>query len=151
MFVLLWWGLSFKAFSHAQIDRTDTYPTIHNEPPWIPTDDRRVAVTAYFRDPQEICVCKGKCKKRLAKKPPIGDRLWIQMTDFRKKKNVMVIPLDTKQVAGTPWVEGTCVTAMGKMNLNFVLYQLFFHSLSIGVFWITTLPDWLKKSRCQSA
>ncbi|XP_020618160.1 uncharacterized protein LOC110056061 isoform X2 [Orbicella faveolata] len=97
----------------ATIDRTDSYPTIHNEPPWIQTDDGRVAVTAYFRDPQKICVCKGKCKKRLAKKPPVGDRLWIQMADFRKKEKVMVIPLNAKQIAGTPWVEGTCVTAMG--------------------------------------
>lgn len=43
------------------------------------------------------------------------------MADFRKKKNIMVIPLNTKQLEGTPWVEGTCVTAMGKIDLNFVL------------------------------
>ena len=107
-------------FFHAQIDRADSYPTIHNEPPWIQTDDGQVAVTAYFRNPKEICVCKGKCKKHLAKKPPIGDRLWIQMADVRKKKNVMVIPLNTNQIAGTPWVEGTCVTAMGKVDLTCV-------------------------------
>ena len=111
---------------HAQIDRTDSYPTIHNEPPWIQTDDGRVAVTAYFRNPQKICVCKGKCKKRLAKKPPIGDRLWIQMADFRKKNNVMVIPLNTRQIAGTPWVEGTCVTAMGKIKLYFIFSKFCF-------------------------
>ena len=100
-----------------QIDRTDSYPTIHNEPPWIATDDGRVALTAYFRDPQEICLCncKGKCKKRKQKKRPIGDRLWFQMADFRNKKNVMLIPLNTDQIAGEPWVEGTCVPTMGKV------------------------------------
>lgn len=44
------------------------------------------------------------------------------MADFRKKKNVMVIPLSTKQIAGTPWVEGTCVAAMGKMIVNFSIF-----------------------------
>jgi len=97
----------------ATIDRTEDYPTMYNQPPWISTDDGRVALTAYFRDPKEICVCKGKCKDRVQQKPPIGDRLWIQMADFRFSRNVMVIPLNTNQIAGTPWVEGTCVRAMG--------------------------------------
>ena len=98
-----------------QIDRTEDYPTMYNQPPWISTDDGRVALTAYFRDPKEICVCKGKCKDRVQQKPPIGDRLWIQMADFRFSRNVMVIPLNTNQIAGTPWVEGTCVRAMGNV------------------------------------
>lgn len=97
----------------ATIDRTGDYPTPYNQPPWISTDDGRVAVTAYFRDPNEICVCKGKCKERVKNKPPIGDRLWVQIADFRNKKDVMVIPLNENQIAGTPWVEGTCVRAMG--------------------------------------
>ena len=97
----------------SQIDRTDAYPTIHNEPPWIPTDDGRVALTAYFRDPRKIC--EGKCKKHRPEKPPIGDRLWFQMADFRQKKNVLVIPLNMAQITGTPWVEGTRITAMGKV------------------------------------
>jgi len=101
----------------ATIDRTDSYPTIHIEPPWISTGDGRVALTAYFRDPRQICVCEGKYKKRAPKKPPIGDRLWIQMADFRKKKDVMVIPLNTDQFAGAPWVEGPCVKAMGRHYL----------------------------------
>lgn len=98
-----------------QIHRTDTYPTVDNEPPWISTDDGRVALTAYFRDPGEICFCKGKRKTRVPKKPPIGDRLWFQMSDFWKEKNFMVIPLNTNQIAGTLWVKGPCITAMGKV------------------------------------
>ncbi|XP_078352212.1 uncharacterized protein LOC144636884, partial [Oculina patagonica] len=99
----------------ATIDRTDAYPTIHNQPPWISTDDGRVALTVYFRDPKKICVCKGKGKKHMEKKRPIGDRLWIQMADFRHKKNVMMIPLSMDHIAidGTPWVEGTCIPGMG--------------------------------------
>lgn len=103
----------YLAGIQATTDRTGDYPTINNQPPWIATDDGRVAITAYFRDPKKICACKGKCKERVQKKPPIGDRLWIQMADFRFNKDVMMIPLNTNQIAGTPWVEGTCIPAMG--------------------------------------
>ena len=72
-----------------------------------------MAVTVYFRDPDEICVCKGKCNKVANNKPPIGDRVWIQMADFRLKKDVMVVPFDANQISGTPWVEGTCIPGMG--------------------------------------
>lgn len=39
--------------------------------------------------------------------------MWIQMADFRLKKDVMVVPLDANQISGTPWVEGTCILGMG--------------------------------------
>ncbi|KAK2567671.1 hypothetical protein P5673_008527 [Acropora cervicornis] len=97
----------------AQIKRSANYPTKYNQPPWLPTDDGRVALTAYFRNPKKICVCKPKCKQRMRKKPPIGDRLWIQMADFRFSKKVMVSPLNRNQLTDTPWIEGTCIRAMG--------------------------------------
>ena len=53
-------------------------------------------------------------------KPPIGDRLWIQMADFRFSKRVMVIPLNKDQMTDTPWVEGTCIKAMGTSLLMLV-------------------------------
>lgn len=97
----------------ATIKRSVSYPTSYNQPPWLPTDDGWMAVTAYFRDPEEICNCRPKCKQRIQMKPPIGDRLWIQMADFRFRKRVMVIPLNKDQMTDTPWVEGTCIKAMG--------------------------------------
>ncbi|RMX40889.1 hypothetical protein pdam_00012024 [Pocillopora damicornis] len=97
----------------ATIYQTNEYPNPHDRYPWISLDDGRVAVTVYFRDPDEICVCKGKCNKGANNKPPIGDRVWIQMADFRLKKDVMVVPLDANQISGTPWVEGTCIPGMG--------------------------------------
>lgn len=97
----------------ATIKRSANYPTKYNQPPWLPTDDGRVALTAYFRNPKEICVCKPKCKQRMRKKPPIGDRLWIQMADFRFSEKVMVSPLNRNQLTDTPWIEGTCIRAMG--------------------------------------
>ena len=35
------------------------------------------------------------------------------MSDFRLNKKVMKLPLKEKKIVGTPWVEGTCVPAMG--------------------------------------
>lgn len=87
-------------------------------------------MTAYFRDPEEICKCKKKCKHRLDKKPRIGDRLWIQIADFRHKKGisskVMKIPSHAGGLKGTPWVEGTCVRAMGRAQdwAHFFYYDL---------------------------
>ncbi|XP_022788043.1 uncharacterized protein LOC111327974 [Stylophora pistillata] len=97
----------------ATIHPTNEYPIPRDRPPWIPLDDGRVAVTIYFRDPDEICVCKGKCKKGVNNIPLIGDRMWLQITDFRFKKDVMVMPLKENQISGTPWVEGTCISRMG--------------------------------------
>lgn len=35
------------------------------------------------------------------------------MSDFRLNKKVMKLPLKEKKIVDTPWVEGTCVPAMG--------------------------------------
>lgn len=113
-------------FSLPQIKRSANYPTKYNQPPWLPTDDGRVALTAYFRNPKEICVCKPKCKQRMRKKPPIGDRLWIQMADFRFSKKVMVTPLNRNQLTDTPWIEGTCIRAMGRVLRQYCLIEFFF-------------------------
>ena len=102
----------------SQIDRTDAYPAKLEQSPWIRTDDGRVAATAYFRDPEELCDCKDEEDEEeeeeeefMANKPPIGDRLWLQMADFRYKERFLKIPLNIDD--GTPWVEGICYPAMG--------------------------------------
>ena len=97
-----------------QINKPPENADIYNEPPWITTDDGHVALTAYFRNPKKICACKGKkCNKPVHNKRPIGNLLWIQMSDFRLNKKVMKLPLKEKKIVDTPWVEGTCVPAMG--------------------------------------
>ncbi len=60
----------------------------------------------------------------MEKKSPIGDRLWIQMADFRHKKSVMMIPLNMDHIAidGTPWVEGTCIPGMGKVLAECLIF-----------------------------
>lgn len=113
-------------FSLPQIQRSANYPTTYNQPPWLPTDDGRVALTAYFRNPKKICVCKPTGKQRMRKKPPIGDRLWIQMADFRFSKRFTVIPLNRNQLTDTPWVEGTCIQAMGWVLRQYCLNEIFF-------------------------
>ena len=77
------------------------------------------------------------------------------MADFRKKKNVMAIPLNTDQIAGTPWVEGTCVTAMGKVYFFSKLtlsdfQEVFSLRCCFGLFASLHFVIGLKKSRCQS-
>ena len=97
-----------------QINKPPENADIYNEPPWITTDDGHVALTAYFRNPKKICARKGKkCNKPVHNKRPIGNLLWIQMSDFRLNKKVMKLPLKEKKIVDTPWVEGTCVPAMG--------------------------------------
>ena len=99
-----------------QISKPAENADIYNKPPWITTDDGHVALTAYFRNPKKICACKGKkCKKPVHSKRPIGNLLWLQMSDFRLTKKVMKLPLKEKKIVGTPWVEGTCVPAMGNV------------------------------------
>ncbi|KAM7446465.1 hypothetical protein ABFA07_005127 [Porites harrisoni] len=98
----------------ATINKPPENADIYNKPPWITTDDGHVALTAYFRNPKKICAYKGKkCNKPVHNKRPIGNLLWIQMSDFRLTKKVMKLPLKEKKIVDTPWVEGTCVPAMG--------------------------------------
>ncbi|CAH3188412.1 unnamed protein product [Porites evermanni] len=129
----------------ATISKPPENADIYNEPPWITTDDGHVALTAYFRNPKKICVCKGKkCNKPVHNKRPVGNLLWIQMSDFRLNKKVMKLPLKEKKIVDTPWVEGTCVPAMGnsfeinikfffvvlkKNNFNFFFFFFFFFFL----------------------
>ncbi|XP_031560254.1 uncharacterized protein LOC116296384 [Actinia tenebrosa] len=94
------------------IEPTSDFPTQYNYGPWHRNADGTITATAYFRNPNRICSCRCHSKKA----PPVGDRLWIQLGDITGRKSTnkfMVVPLNKKKIANTPWVEGKCVSAMG--------------------------------------
>lgn len=47
------------------------------------------------------------------------------MSDFRLNKKIMKLPLNEKKIMGTPWVEGTCVPAMGNVCDNVPLPEAY--------------------------
>ena len=69
--------------------------------PWVLEDDMYV-ITAYFTNPQHICFGSRPNSEYL------GEQLYLQ-TELRN----VPIPFKQELLAGTKWVRGGCLPAMG--------------------------------------